>query len=235
MIVQQRLDALERLVNGTNEQLSELNKLLRSLLPPSATASFQAVDVNIAGSSWKGSPSAKLVLVEYSDFECPFCARHSQAAYRQIQQRFVDTGKLRYVFRHLPLENMHLNARKAAEAAECAGEQGKFWEMHDRLFANQKALSVADLGTYARAEQLNISDFEMCLNEGKMSAKVRDDLADAARVGLTGTPAFLIGVSEGDGVVRALRRIMGAQPYEVFELALNELLTQGDELESKSR
>src|SRR6185436_20936742 len=105
--------------------------ILAAGLRIAAQADVPNFDLTLAGAATKGRASAPLVMLEFSDFECPFCGRYSRETYPQVQREYVDTGKVRYVFRHTPIERIHPQAMKAAEAAECAGTQGKFWEMHD--------------------------------------------------------------------------------------------------------
>jgi protein-disulfide isomerase len=212
-----RLTSLER-------RIAELTSLVRSLLPPSPVTRISDLRMALGDVPIRGSENAKVALVEFSDFECPFCGRHAATSYRDIQQHFVNNGKVRYVFRHLPLDQIHPNARKAAEAAECAREQGQFWEFHDQLFANQKALTDSDLNSVARSIKLTQSTFDSCMAQGRASSKITADLAEAKRLGLTGTPAFLLGHIQDDGTIVLTHKIVGSQPFKVFETTLNELL-----------
>jgi protein-disulfide isomerase len=142
----------------------------------------------------------------------------------QIERDYIKTGKLKYVFRDFPLESIHKDAFKAAEAAECAGEQGKFWEMHTRLFENQRALS--DLSPHAKAIGIDTAKFQQCLESGKSAAKIRKDLADGQKAGVTGTPSFFLGVTQrNDPKVKVLRTLKGAQPYTSFKDAIDGLLS----------
>lgn len=137
------------------------------------------------------------------------------------------TGKLRYAFRNWPIESLHNNAFKAAEAAECAGDQGKFWEMHDRLFADPTKLNPPELNAYARTLNLNMGTFQKCLDGGKYSVKVRKDLADGSAAGISGTPAFFIGPTTVDGqTLRASASLTGAKPYAEFKAAIDDLLAR---------
>jgi protein-disulfide isomerase len=221
-----RIDKLEAKIVSLEKNIAELNGLLRALLPPPPVQEVAAVEMNIANAAVKGSASAKIALIEFSDFECPYCGRHAQTTYRQLQKQFVDSGRVKYVFRHLPLVKIHPNATKAAEAAECAGEQGKFWEMHDRLFANQKTLTVPDLEGHAQAVGLDAGRFKGCLSEGRMASKVTADIAEAERLGLTATPGFVLGEIVGNNLVRVTRRISGAHPYAVFQSAIEQVAPQ---------
>ena len=145
----------------------------------------------------------------------------------QIEKDYIETGKVKYVVRDFPLESIHQNAFKAAEASHCAGDQGKYWEMHERLFANQQTLSPSDLAGHAEALGLDTAKFGACLESGKFAAAIRKDIADGQQAGVTGTPAFFLGMTESnDGKVKALRRITGAQAYTGFKAAIDSLLTE---------
>ncbi len=142
----------------------------------------------------------------------------------QIQKDYVDTGKMKYVFMDLPLA-MHKLAFKAAEAANCAGDQEKFWPMHDRIFANQNALGAEDLLKHAEALELDVPKFKECLDGGKSGDGIKKDMAEAQKAGITGTPAFLVGFSEPDGRVRAVKKVSGAQPYAAFKDAIESVFS----------
>lgn len=141
----------------------------------------------------------------------------------EIEKEYVNTGKVKYIFKDFPLV-MHKNAFKASEASLCAGDQGKFWEMHDRLFANQTALSPDDLLKHAESVGLDMAKFKECLDSGKFADEIKKDMAEAQKAGITGTPAFLLGFIEPDGKVKAVKKISGAQPYSAFKEAIEELL-----------
>ena len=148
----------------------------------------------------------------------------------QIREEYIKTGKLRYVFRDLPLESIHPQAFKAAEAANCANEQGKFWEMHYRLFENQRALAPTNLTQHAQAVGLDTERFAQCLAEGKYVSEVRKDMGDAQRLGAQGTPHFVIGLANAkdprDLNVKIVKQIVGAQPFSVFKTAIDEALAE---------
>jgi protein-disulfide isomerase len=142
-----------------------------------------------------GPADAPVTIVEFSDFECPYCARAGVIA-KQIQARYPT--QVRFVYRHLPLERIHPHARGAAEASACADAQGRFWDFHDKLFANQRALSPADLQRYAGELKLDQAAFDQCVKERKFQAQVDRDLAAAAEAaggagkGGLGTPSFFV-------------------------------------------
>lgn len=138
---------------------------------------------------------------------------------------YVNTGQVRYVFLDYPL-NFHKLAFRAAEAADCAREQGNFWQMHDRLFENQKALNPDDLLKHAEALGLDITKFKQCLDTEKYKNEINKDIAEAQKAGITGTPSTLLGWIQPDGKkVKAVKLIKGAQPYSVFKEAIDGLIS----------
>jgi len=142
----------------------------------------------------------------------------------QIEKEYVDAGKMKHVFMDFPL-SFHQNAQKASEAANCAADQGKFWQMHDRLFANQNALGKDDLSRHAVALGLDMPKFKECLDAGKHSGEIKRETAEGQKAGVTGTPAFVLGFVESDGKVKAVKKIVGAQPYNSFKSAIDQMLS----------
>ena len=182
-----------------------------------------ASTISIQGAPSRGSATAKVVVVEYSDFQCPYCGKFARETFAAIEERYITPGKVRYVFRNFPLDEAHPKAFKAAEAAECANQQGKFWEMHARLFANQQALDPGDLVSHAKAVGVEESAFQKCLG-GAAKAKVKRDFNDGLKAGVGGTPTFLLGIAEKDGKVRVVKALSGSQTTESFTAALDEVL-----------
>ena len=244
--IEQRIGALEAGQQEILKELKELKLLLQQLrLPqppptgapvpqqPTANTANPAApqlpnfDLLLAGSPSKGKAEAKIVIIEFSDFECPFCGRYARDTYGQVVKEFVDTGKIRYVFRQLPIETLHPRALRAAEASECAHGQGRFWEFHDRLFNNQQMLTEPDLMRHAQALTLNMPAFEKCMAAQLASpAKVRQDQNEGGRAGVTGTPTFFLGTVTKEGRLKPLRRMVGAHPIENFRTAINTLLAE---------
>jgi protein-disulfide isomerase len=183
---------------------------LRTRAAPSITLAPPRVAVDATGAPSRGPANAPVTIVEFSEFQCPFC-RRAAPTLREVEARYK--GKVRIVFRHFPLSR-HENAPKAAEAADCAQDQGRFWEMHDRLFDNAERLTVADLKEHARAVGLDGAAFDACLDSGRHADRWRRDLADAQSYGATGTPMFFV-----NG-----RLISGAQPFVVFARMIEEEL-----------
>ena len=175
--------------------------------------------MQIAGEPAKGSASAKVVVIEFSDYQCPYCASYSTEVLPQIAEQYIATGKIRYVFRDYPLP-MHGNAAKAAEAAHCAGAQGKFWEMHDVLFKNAGALEADKLPGYAKTLGLDDKAFGECVSSGRFAADVRKDIAEAGAAGVNSTPSFFIGLAQPDGSVKLVRRLNGMRPFADFRAVI---------------
>jgi protein-disulfide isomerase len=211
-------------------QIGELNARLLSLTTPpqrgsAPSSAVPTAPVSLAGAPRKGNKDAQVVLLEFSDFQCPFCGRFVNEAYQEIQKNYVQTGKVQLAFRHLPLTNLHPFALKASEAAACAGEQGKFWEMHDALFKDQAHLDDGSLRQSASTLQLDNTKFERCLTTSG-AAMVQRDLATARTLQLSSTPSFLLGRIQPDGTMKIAQRISGAQPFAAFKTAIDGALAQ---------
>ncbi len=187
-----------------------------NVLPDYPTTTLGAVQIDTAGAALKGNQDAKVSLVIFEDFECPFCGRFTTQALGQIEKDYVDTGKAKIYFKHFPLNSIHPDAQKASEAAECAKEQGKFWEYHDILFVNQQALSINDLKKYAADLGLDTAKFNSCLDSGAKKSQVEKDASDGDNAGVTGTPTVFV-----NG-----RPIVGAQPYSSFKAAIDSELAK---------
>jgi protein-disulfide isomerase len=183
-----------------------------------------AEPVSVAGAPVLGHADARVAMIAFSDFECPFCGRFANDILPEIKAKYIDTGKVKFVFRHLPLTRIHPRAVPAAEAAECAARQGRFWEMHDRLFADPTKLQNADIAAYAEALGLDEAALATCL-QGQASARVQEDVALATTLKLTGTPAFLLGVMQADGTVKVAEIMAGARPAAEFAVSLEKILS----------
>lgn len=177
-----------------------------STTPSPSPSGGSAVSVSEDNDPFTGDENAPVVMIEFSDFECPFCGRFFNETLSQVEEKYINTGKVKFVYRDFPL-SFHPNAQKAAEAGECANEQGKFWEMHDMIFENQSAIAVANLKTYAANLGLNTGQFNSCLDSGKYADEVASDVADGTAAGVSGTPTFFI-----NGQI-----LVGAQPFSAFE------------------
>ncbi|MEK6900593.1 MAG: thioredoxin domain-containing protein [Nanoarchaeota archaeon] len=161
----------------------------------------------------KGKENAPVTIIEWSDYECPFCVRFYTDTESLIDEQYIKTGKVKLIYRDYPLP-FHTNAQKAAEAAECADEQGKYWEMHDLLFEKGVTGGVTAFKQYAKQLGLNTAKFNTCLDTGAMASEVQKDMADGSAAGIQGTPGFLV-----NGQL-----ISGAQPFSVFQQVIDAAL-----------
>lgn len=180
--------------------------------------------VDIAGGVILGSAEAPLTLVEFSDYQCPFCRRFHDQTFSQLKKVYIDTGKVRYVFRDFPLDRIHPQARKAAEAAHCVGDQGKYWQIHDVLFRSQQHLKSGDLKSYAQKLGLDMNAFDTCFDQKKYASRVQQNLTDGLKIGIRGTPSFVLGKTGKDGTVDGLI-ITGARPFSDFKQGIDQLLS----------
>ncbi|OGN09451.1 MAG: hypothetical protein A3C61_01250 [Candidatus Yanofskybacteria bacterium RIFCSPHIGHO2_02_FULL_39_10] len=177
-------------------------------------------DVSIDDDPSLGNKNAKVTIIEFSDYQCPFCRTFWKESFGQLKKEYIDTGKVRLIYRDYPL-SFHPMAMPTAQATECADEQGKYWEMHDKVFAEQEKLgqgtvqfTVQNLKQWASEIGLNAANFNQCLDSGKYKTEVDKDFNDGSAAGVTGTPSFFI-----NG-----RLTVGAQPYSVFKSIIEEEL-----------
>ena len=179
------------------------------------------VNVSADDDAVLGNPDAPVTIIEFSDFQCPFCRKFYKETLPQIKKDYILTGKAKLVYRDFPLVQIHPGATPAAEGAECAKEQGKFWEMHDAIFDEQEKqgsgtvqFTADDVKKWAAKIGLNTSKFNQCLNSGKYKQEIEKDIADGSAAGVTGTPAVFV-----NG-----RLIVGAQPFAAFKAVIDEEL-----------
>jgi protein-disulfide isomerase len=170
------------------------------------------VPVELAGAPVRGNPKAPVTIVEFSDFQCPFCVR-ARPTVNRVREVYGD--RVRFAFRHYPLD-FHPQAQKAGEAAACAGEQDRFWQMHDRLWENPQKLEVPDLKAHAQALGLDAPAFAGCLDSGRHAGLVERDMQAGQAYGVSGTPAFFV-----NG-----RPLIGAQPFEAFQQVIDDELAR---------
>jgi protein-disulfide isomerase len=181
------------------------------------------VQMKIAsGWHWMGRDDAPVTMVEFTDYQCPFCRRYHTETFVQLKKNYIDTGKVRFVSRDLPL-GFHANAEKAAEAAWCAGEQNKYWELRDAMIDNSSDLSPDAIVKYAQANGLDMASFKACAQSRKYKAEIEKDMADAGAVGISATPSFVIGRITRDALDGD--RVVGAVPQSVFETEIQKFMT----------
>jgi len=219
--LRKEVEAMKASQTEMQKNIKIIKDILMGKQPP-----LEDVVVSTAGARILGDAKAKVMLVEFSDYQCPFCGRYANDTYSKIVDDYVKTGKVRYALRNFPLESIHPFAEKAAEAAECAGDQGKYWEMHERLFKNQSQLDVKEFPGHAVVLGLDQEKFKQCIDTGKFTAKVKADIADGTKLNVRGTPTFFIGYPDpkDPSKLNAVKLLSGAQPLSAFTDILDALL-----------
>jgi protein-disulfide isomerase len=207
-------------------ELRQIRQLLeRQAAAPAAGAARQPAEARVTVGAGTmpamGRSDAPVTIVEFTDYQCPFCQRYHTTVFDQIVKNWVDTGKVRYVSRDLPLP-MHENAASAALAARCAGEQNKFWEMRHGLIVNANQLGADRYTALAADLKLDAPRFAQCLAEKRYGPQIQQDVIDAEAAGINGTPSFIIGRATPAGIDGV--RVIGAQPYAAFDAKLKQLL-----------
>jgi protein-disulfide isomerase len=215
------------------QEVAELRATLKRLMTPSASAAGgpPATEISIAGLAARGQPNAPVTMVAFSDYQSPQCAQFHRETYPRIDEEYVQLGTVRYVFKNFPDKTSHALAHKAHEAAACAGDQRKYWEMHDLLFADQTALAPEDLLVHARTLGLDTDVFRYCLTSGAYDGLIRRDVDEGKKGGVPHMPVFAVGLTEpGPRPMKVMRVVVGSQPYAVFQDAIEAVLsTAGDD------
>ena len=227
MLVEQ-LGDLKQELNLLSENVANLSIEIRNLRTSGVGQPTQPVivrnpeSVTLRTDTQLGNPQAKWAIVEFMDFQCPFCSRHAEEVLPRIREEYVESGKIRYVVRDFPLA-FHLEAKNAAVAANCAGMQGKYWEMHDYLFGLEQPYQKVHYTAGADLLNLDRQLFETCLNDVSESEFVDSEFSYGNSVGVHGTPKFFIGRINGDAITDVVS-IDGAQPFSVFKAELDRLI-----------
>ena len=217
---------IETLKEGQKAMQKDIQEIKNSLRAKPAPPEFKEAIIELGDNPFKGDKNAKVTIVEFSEYQWPYCGRHVRETLPEIEKEYIATGKVKYVLLDYPLPS-HKNASKAAEAAHCADEQGKYWDMHDKIFANQKAMEPKDLSEYAKAIGLDVSKFQQCLDSGKYAEEIKKEMAEGQKAGVTGVPAFFIGLTDPNNpkTLKATKKLVGAQPYAKFKETIDSLLS----------
>jgi protein-disulfide isomerase len=223
-ITKEQADAIVSELKQIRQLLEKQQAQLARAVPPTpaAPAPPEKIQMNV-GNGWYaiGRADAPVTLVEFADFQCPFCKKFHTDAYAELKKNYIDTGKVRFVSRDLPLE-FHPFAMKAAEAARCAGDQGKYWELRDALYANAAPPSDDVIKKAAEGLVLDPKGFQACLDSDKYKADVQKDASEAATLQISGTPTFVLAKSARDKLDGV--RIVGAQPFASFNVVIQQML-----------
>jgi len=219
------LDTNQVTKSDLDDAISRLESKIGNNLP-SPTLPLQPVKISLDDDPIRGNPDAPITIVEFSDYQCPFCARFYAQTLPLLLEEYIDEGKVNLVYRDFPVQRIHPNALSAAAAAECADDQGKYWEYHDTLFEKQNAWAKLDSNSaistfsqFAAEIELEQQQFDNCLESGKYLEEVQADFSDGKNYQVTGTPGFFIG-NEDIGFVK----IIGAKPYDAFKKVIDAQL-----------
>lgn len=197
--------------------------------PPVREVELPSAPVSLNGLQQVGSMSAAIVVIEYSDFECPYCARFATGTWPQVRRDYVDKGLVRVAFSQFPIDGLHQSARRAAEVSECAGEDGHFWEVHDLFFAKQaglrEILREPNLGRELRSLGVNAGRFTACM-AGEVPGRIDQMSKTANALEITGTPTFLVGLPNGPASVRVKRRLEGAVSFTAMGAVIDTLIKE---------
>lgn len=221
------VEALKKEVEALKAAQAQLAKQVGGGRPQQAPQPARALptSIDLGGVPFKGSATSTVALVEYSDYECPFCIRHYQQVMPQIQQAYIDTNKIRYMFRDFPIDELHPQSIRGHVAAHCANEQGKFWPMHDRLFSKAGTHTPEELAKRASEVGLNASAFAGCVAADKYSVSIRQSTATAISMGASGTPFFIVGKFDpATSKLTPIKSIPGAFPYAQFQQYIDAAL-----------
>jgi protein-disulfide isomerase len=225
--MQEDIQELKKGQEQIQTELEEIKKLLQqgNRAAP-ARAAFKPTDMKLGNVPTMGEDTAPVTLVEFSDYHCPYCKRHATTVMKQLQENYIDTGKLRFVMREYPIPNLHPRAKAAAVAVLCAGDQGDYWGMHDAVFNDQKAKTDEAFKAMAESIGLDAAAFSTCLASDKFDAQIKADQAEGQKLGISGTPSFVMGLTDpkDPSIVHLTKFIRGAQPYTSFASAIDELL-----------
>jgi protein-disulfide isomerase len=210
--------------NQILDELRQIRQLLekqnKPAAPPGPPEPTKA-KLNMTGAEMLGSKTAPITMVEFTDYQCPFCQRFHTTVFTELKKNYIDTGKVRFYSRDLPLDSMHPNAIRAAQAARCASEQGQFWAIRDIMGANPSKLDMDSLVADAASLKMDTAKFRSCVESEKYKPAIQTDVLEAMKIGADGTPTFVIGKSTPDGVDGEV--LVGAMPYETFEKRLKSL------------
>jgi protein-disulfide isomerase len=215
-ITREQADTLIKEIRELRQAIDRLRAPRAAERPPD-----EKVRVPLNAPRVLGRPDAPVTLVEFTDLECPFCRAFHVGAFDRIKQTYIDTGKVRFVSFDFPLD-IHANARPAAAAVRCAGEQGKFWEMRHLVTINATALSREKYVELARSLGLDTAKLDQCIDADRHKADIDREMAEGMKLGVTGTPTFFVGKTAPDGIEG--QRIVGAQPFPAFDAPIKTLL-----------
>ena len=218
------VEQLKKDVEALKASQAQMAKQLGGTRPAQQARALPA-SIDLTGAPFKGSATSTIALVEYSDYECPYCIRHFTQVMPQIQDAYIATNQIRYMFRDFPIDELHPQSIRAHVAAHCAVEQGKFWEMHTRLFSKPGTHVPEELDARAKEIGLNPKAFSACIAADKYSAMIRQSTAFAISMGASGTPFFIVGKFDPKtNQLTPIKAIPGAYPFSQFQQTIDAAL-----------
>ncbi len=227
--IKRQLQEMKAQQSSMERDLQAIKSLLQQAQAPGAPDGdpFVGKSIPITDEPTRGNGSAKITVVEVSDFHCPFCRRQTLQTLPSLMTDYVNPGKVKYVFVDYPIAQLHPDAFRSHEAASCAGDQGKYWQMHDSLFTNAPVRDAAQLTAQAKAIGLDEAKFGSCLSGGVHAAAIRNSVARMQQMGVGGTPLTLIGLTPAPGAqMKIVASVYGARPYADFKEAIDAALAQ---------
>jgi protein-disulfide isomerase len=226
--LQAQIDSLREGQEKLQRELEGLRALLQEragrMDAPVAARTQEPITLNVFGEPFKGSAAARVAILEFSDFDCSFCAQYATEIFPLIDHAYIQAGQVKYFFRDLPGPE-HLNALFKARVARCAGEQDQFWAAHDRLFRDQRPFDGPGLTAFSEALGLDRERFNACITSDRYLEAIQRSAMGASRMRINGTPAFLIGTLSEDGtVLKTVKVFLGAESFQAFRTVLDDLL-----------
>ena len=218
-----QLSELRQEIKIVKKDLSELSETVRQLKEKKVKGQKNTgLQLNLKGTYPLGNEKAKVAIVEFTDYQCPFCLKHNNKTLPLIKKQYIDSGKIKYIVKDYPL-GFHNLALSAALSTRCAGKQGKYWDMHDLIFANQRALKENVFTTFAAQLSLDMTLFAECLKDTAMKGLIENDMTEAEAIGVQGTPAFFLGKVKDNRLVK-VKALYGAQSFKSFSRVLDSLI-----------
>ncbi len=214
------------------QELKQIRQLLeRAPVPQAAPQPVQApppapekVKLKLGTEYSLGRADAPVTIVEFNDLQCPFCNHFYAGAFAEIKKNYIETGKVRFINRDMPLVDLHPLAMRAAQASRCAGDQGKYWEVADKILTNQAGLSTQSIDQFATDAGIDAAAYQSCMEGGRHLEAIRESAASASALGISGTPSFVIGRVSGDTLEG--QKLVGAMPFATFDTVIKQLLAR---------
>lgn len=220
--VEDDISYIKRELSQIKRDVIEIKNIIKKVSSQQRPSLPTEAEVSIDDDPMLGDKRAEVAIIEFSDYQCPYCSRFAREVFPELKRQYVNTGKIRYVFRDFPLP-MHRFAKDAAEAANCADDQGRYWDMHDKLFENSNRLNEEVINEIIKKLRLNMNKFNKCRKDKKYKEEVLKDINDGIKATIKGTPSFIIGKVDSAGKVNG-KIIRGAMPFYTFKAEIDRLL-----------